>query len=230
MRLFFLVVGYVVVANPLVFGQVNLDHPDQFYTNGKKADGWSRDEDNGLRSSFWFAKNPRNSLTYEQQIVIIYDARPDVAYYFDATTKRFVGRCDLATGKYSLLPQEFRRERISDIHESWFPSPGRLPTVGQLLPALPAGIAANETQLQLPPPTARFPRLDSSKWDTSYMSAGGQRVRAIVEFRGNSGAYRFVDDDTTGNLSNVQYASDGQVLRVSGRWSLNRLAHSWEKF
>ena len=198
--------------------QVRLQHPDQFYTNGKKIGGWTRDTTNRLRSTFWFAKHPEDSLAYKQQIVIIYEADPTKAYYFDSTTKAFVGRFDMQSEQYSLLPKQFRRERLEAIDKSQFPPPGPMPTIGTMLERPGGGMPSNQT-LMPPPPTTEFPRLQASSWETTYTTAGG-RVRAEVDFQGTRGTYLLVETKTEGILSEVQYAVRQDSFSITGRWSL----------
>jgi hypothetical protein len=200
--------------------QVRLQHPDQFYTNGKKIDGWTRDTANRLRSTFWFAKNPEDSLAYQQQIVIIYDSDQTKSYYFDSTTKEFVGRFDMASEKYSLLPKQFRRESLGGIDESRFPPPGPMPTIGQMFERPGGGMPSNQKTMMMPPPTTEFPRLQTSSWDTNYTTAGGKRVRAKVDFHGNRGTYLLVGTNTAGSLSDVQYTVRQDSFSITGRWSL----------
>ncbi|MBS9405390.1 hypothetical protein KG088_17420 [Halomonas sp. TRM85114] len=220
--------------------QVQLRHPDQFYTNGEKSDGWTRDSEKRLRSTFWFAKNPESSLSYQQQIVIVYDKAPNKAYYFDTATKQFIGWFDLATERYSLLSPEYRRERIEEIDESWFPPPSDLPTIGEMFEIAPADLNGNfhcfiETGkevsqpmcerenpniMRMPPPTAQFPRLHASSWDTSYTNADGSRVRARVDLKGDSGTYQLTNNEVTGDLSNIKYIIDQEVISITGQWAL----------
>ncbi len=44
-------------------------------------------------------------------------------YYYNWRTKRYWGRCDLTTGKYSLLPADKKKETLDEIKESDFPPP-----------------------------------------------------------------------------------------------------------
>lgn len=202
-------------------GQVQLRHPEQFYTNGEKSDGWTRENDKGLRSTFWFAKNPADSLAYQQQIVIVYDSAPSKAYYFDSTTKEFVGRFDLQSQKYSLLPKKFRRGQIQKIDESWFPPPGELPTIGEMFQRPEPGGPTNKNRMMVPPPTTQFPRLHDSSWDTNYQTANGDRVRANVDFQGNHGTYILSGSNAVGQLTNIRYSSGQDALLITGQWSLN---------
>jgi hypothetical protein len=213
-------VAWLACTAGITPAQVRLRHPDQFYTNGEKVDGWTRDTDNRLRSTFWFAKNPENSLVYRQQIVIIYDAAPTKAYYFDATTKEFVGRFDLASEQYSLLPKPFRRERLAEIAEARFPPPGPMPTIGDMFERPDGGLPSNQQTMMPPPPTTEFPRLQASSWDTNYTTAEGSRIRARVDFQGNHGTILLVGTNTTGRLLDVRYAVRQDAFAITGRWSL----------
>lgn len=236
-----LLVFILLTSISVVFAQVQLQHPDQFYTNGDKTDGWSRDSEKRLRSTFWFAKNPENSLEYQQQIVIVYDEAPDKAYYFDSTTKKFIGRFYLASEQYSLLRPEYRRGRIEEIDESWFPTPSNLPTIGEMFEPPPVCVQENflclieadneispttdvlpsPVKMMMPPPTAQFPRLHESSWDTSYTTDDGSRIRARVDFKGSRGAYRLADSEAVGALSNIQYSSGQDAISIAGQWSLS---------
>lgn len=211
----------VLTCSPeIANAQVQLRHPDQFYTNGEKTDAWTRDHEKRLRSTFWFAKNPANSLAYQQQIVIVYDSAPNKAYYFDSTTKEFIGRFDMQSENYSLLPKESRRERIEEIDESWFPRPGEMPTIGAMFERPGGGVPLNQKMMMMPPPTKEFPRLHASSWDTNYTTADRSRVRAKVDFNGNRGTYLVVGTNTAGELSHVQYEVREDAIFITGRWSL----------
>lgn len=231
---------FVACSTNFATAQVNLRHPDQFYTNGEKTDGWTRDSEKRLRSTFWFAKNPENSLVYQQQIVIVYDRAPNRAYYFDTTTKEFIGWFDLATERYSLLSPEHRRGLIEEIDESWFPPPSDLPAIDEMIEFSPEGMndnfhclietgndvpppaceRTNSNKMMMPPPTAQFPRLHESSWDTSYTTANGSRVRARVDVKGASGTYQLSNSEAVGYLSNIQYSIGQEEFSITGRWSL----------
>jgi hypothetical protein len=43
------------------------------------------------------------------------------AYYYNWSTRRHWGRMDLETGKYSMLPEDKRKEKLTDIAEKDFP-------------------------------------------------------------------------------------------------------------
>lgn len=208
------------VRSSVGFAQDGLEHPDQFYTNGEKVDSWTRNEQAELMSTFWFARNPVKSLGYRQQIVIVYDDQPDKAYYFDSTTKKFVGRMELDSGKYSMLDESDRRERIEDIDEAAFPVPGDMPAIGDMFGRLEDGSPGNPKMMMMAPPTMKFPRFEDSTWDTSYMTTNRQRIRATVQFDGNKGTYQLIGTNTTGRLFNVRYKMNDDDFRITGTWIL----------
>ena len=195
--------------------QQELDHPIQFYSNGKKVDAWTRNDSAGLNSTFWFARNPAKSLVYQQQIVIVYDSEPDKAYYFDVTTKKFIGRYDFESEKYSLLPRESRRKSLKEIDH--FPPAGGLPAITQMFDGAPSG---NQNTLLPPPPTKRYPRLHKTSWDSNYTAADGTRVRATINFNGNRGTYRLVGTNAVGTMSEIKYLTRRSDYLITGRWAL----------
>ncbi len=210
-------------------GQAPGRRPDQFYTNGERIDAWTAASQQRGRTTFWFARHPADSAAYRQMLAIIYDDQPDRVFYIDAATRQLVGRVDLNTDRFSLLPAEARGSRLQDIDESSFPPPGELPRVAELFEPLPAGEPANENRLRLPPPTIEFPRLKQSSWETSYMAIDRTRVRATLDLDNGGGTYRLHDKPGTGHLSEIQYESktDGHI--VHGRWTLGN-SSGWFKF
>jgi len=74
---------------------------------------------------------------------IYYPATPKYCYYYNPVKKRYWGRYDLEAQAYSMLDEKDRKENLSDIPESAFPKPGKMPEVpgakeGIILPAPPA--------------------------------------------------------------------------------------------
>jgi hypothetical protein len=162
--------------------------PDQFYTNGESMNAWMVVPQLRGRTTFWFARNPADSAAYRQMLAIIYDDRPEQVLYIDSATKRFVGRLDLKTDRFSLLPKAARSHRLQDIQESAFPTPGELPRVADMFEPLTAGERGNKNRLLLPPPTPQFPRFKNSQWETCYMSADRFQVRSIMELENDRGS------------------------------------------
>lgn len=65
----------------------------------------------------------------------------------------------------------------------------------------------------------------NSNWDSRY-TADGQRIRALVEFRGGRGSYDIMDSRgnvlATGQLSQLQYLVNGpNDLLITGNWRLD---------
>lgn len=196
-----------------------LRQPEQFYSNGEKVNGWTKGS--GMRTTFWFARYSNDDWAYRQQLVIIYDNEPNKSYYYDVGTKRFVGRFDMESDRYSLLPVAERRARRSDIDEGDFPPPGQMPTIQQMIGRDDEG-PGNQSQMLLPPPTPEYPRLQTSSWDTTYTTPGLRgRVRARIDFDGDEGRYTLEGGGGVGRLADIEYrGTDQGGFLVTGRWFL----------
>ena len=69
-------------------------------------------------------------------------------YYYNWSQKRYWGRMDLDTGKYSLLPEGKRKEKLTDIAEKDFPEPVARETI-----VIPGTEDLKMTELPPPLPT-----------------------------------------------------------------------------
>ncbi|MGD0042079.1 MAG: hypothetical protein ABSE84_17030 [Isosphaeraceae bacterium] len=197
----------------------NAQYPEQFYTNGKDMDAWRADPMvTGRKTTLWFTKEPGDKISYRQSLVLVDDNQPEWAYYKDMGTEKFVGRYSFRLDKYSILPEEARRQDRDDIPEKAFPKPGDLPTVDQLLSG-----SRNRHKLSDPPPTKNYPRLETSSWESSYFTDRHQRIATKVSFNGAQGIYRFRanGDEFEGTLEDVRYETTDQGLfLIRGAWKL----------
>lgn len=193
----------------------------QFHANDKGEYGWTENSKSKLRSTTWFAKNPNDSATYRQIAAVIYDGKPGEVLYLDRTAKRVVGRLDLESEKFALLPASDQRLR-QPIDKFKFPTASELPRVEEMFEPLPDGQTGNGDRLQLPPPTLQFPRLEHSTWDTSYMSADKFLIRSILQFDSGRGTYRLTQKPGAGQLSNVKYERETDEHVIRGNWNLGR--------
>ncbi len=198
-----------------------IDAPNQFYTNGVRIDGWTRDETAGEMVSLWFGKNPKDSLSYRQLKAIIKDDTPDKILYYDLVARRFVGRYDLKLEKYSLLRPSDRKERLEDITEGLFPPAGEKPPIGELFDP-PMDGQPNDDILMKPPVTMMFPELENSEWDAYYTTAAGERIRVNVRLNGRQGTYRSVGWNEPAVLRDVQYSRRENGHAIQGRWALGQ--------
>ena len=215
--------GLLVFAATAV-AQPTLNHPDQFYSNGEKVNAWTVNKNEKLMSTFWFVKNPKKSLNYQQQIAIVYDNEPDQIYYFSAAEKKFIGRFDIEEGAYSLLKPADRRAKRSDIPSGAFPPPDGLPKVGEMFPLPPPGEEANNEEMMMPPPTMQHPQFEQSEWDSFYATPNNGRQRAKIKFNGDVGTYKLAGSNSEGELSEVVYemqANSGR-FEIRGRWQLGQ--------
>jgi hypothetical protein len=218
----------IVLAVVLVGGnwstalaQLQLNHPEQFYSNGEKVNAWTTNPDAKVMSTFWFVKNPKDSLVYQQMIAIVYDNQPGLVYYYGVTEKKFVGRFEIENQKYSMLKPQDRRQKLADIPPGAFPPADEMPSVGDMLPPPTEG-EANDDEMMMPPPTMQFPQLEDSVWESAYATPQGRRVRAKIIFNGNEGVYQLQNSDSEGELSDVVYQMQASQNRfeIRGRWTL----------
>jgi hypothetical protein len=202
--------------------QLQLNHPDQFYTNGETLNAWTVNQDAKLMSTFWFVKNPKNSLSYQQQIAVVYDNDPQRVYYYSLAEKKFIGRFEIETGKYSMLAPQDRRQKRKDIPDGAFPPADDPPSVGEMFPPPADGEPPSDEQMMMPPPTMQFPQFEKSEWDSFYAAPDGRRVRAKVTFDGNQGKYELKGSNFVGKLSDVEYEmqADQNRFEIRGRWKL----------
>jgi hypothetical protein len=201
------------------FDPSKIDAPQQFYTDGFKIDTWKQDEALGQMVTLWFGRNPEASVSYRPMIAVRRDNNPGKILYYDPISRRFVGRYDMALGKYSLLAPEHRLGRLEDIQEEWFPPPGEKPTIGELFDPPEDGLPSQE-QLMMPPVTMMFPRLENSTWKGFYTDIGGNRRRKMnLTFDGDRGSYEAPDVGLRGNLRNVQYETQENGLVIRGNWA-----------
>jgi hypothetical protein len=197
---------------------------DQFYANDDGVYGWSVEAKKNVKTTTWFVKNPADSSTYDQLTAVLYDDKPGQVYYLDKARKRVVGRLDLETEKFSLLPSDAQKVRQA-LEKYQFPSADSLPRVEQLfqsLQPLPEGSGGNHERLALPPPTFQHPRLEHSEWDSSYMSADRFTIRCTVRLDGDEGTYQLRDKPGTGRLSDVTYERGDEEHIIRGNWALGQ--------
>jgi len=83
-----------------------------------------------------------NVTTYSYHYTIYYTARPRYVYYYNPVKKYYWGRYDLEAKGYSMLKEEDRKEKLTDIKEEAFPKPG-------LMPAIPD--SADNEKIEIPP-------------------------------------------------------------------------------
>jgi hypothetical protein len=83
------------------------------------------------RGSGYYYRNytyySRKYSRYLYHMAVYYPSRPRYVYYYNPYTRKYWGRYDRSTGRYSLLADCNKRERLSDIPESAFPPGGAMP-------------------------------------------------------------------------------------------------------
>ena len=214
-------VAAVANAQP-PFDPKKIDAPEQFYTDGFKIDTWKRDENLGQMVALYFARNPKYSVSYKHLIAVRRDNNLGKIVYYNPVSRKFVGRYDMASGKYSLLAPEHRLERLEDIREEWFPPPGDKPPIGELFDP-PEDGPPSDVQLLMPPATFEFPRLEKSTWKGFYTDIGSSRRRKMtMSFNGQNGKYEAPEVNIRGDFSHVRYETEETALAIHGTWSVGR--------
>ena len=209
-----------VFVGVMIATDANAQYPDQFYTNGVHIDVWRTETEKGQKSTLWFCREPGDKITYKESLAVIYDNKPEYVYFIDLGTRKFVGRYSFIQDKYSILPEDARRQNKDDIPEDAFPEPGELPTVAQLISG-----SQNQNTLLDPPPTKLYfmPGLKTSSWNSTYFTDQRLRIQAKVSFNGGKGTYTFRADgrEFLGTLNDVRYeVTDQDLFLIRGTWIL----------
>jgi len=79
--------------------------------------------------------------------VVFFPSKPRHFYYFNGYTRRYWGRFDRQAKGYSKLAEADQRELVSEITETAFPPPGKMPP----LPESTDGVAMDPPPEDLPP-------------------------------------------------------------------------------
>lgn len=109
---------------------------------------WTFSSTAGYYFASYFFRLTVSATNYSYHYAIYYESRPRYIYYFNPYTKRYWGRYDLeAAAKdpqtaYSLLKEDDRREKLTDIPEEAFPKPAAMPQVPD---------AEDDLQMEPPP-------------------------------------------------------------------------------
>ena len=94
--------------------------------------GWTYYSARGYYYRTHYYKPEPEYLGYRHQYCIHYTTQPRYLYFFDPEERAYWGRFDTrgAPGaQYSVLAEEDRREKLTDIPETAFPPPGPIPLI-----------------------------------------------------------------------------------------------------
>ncbi len=111
-------------------------------------DSWTYNEINNYSYCRYYYRPTVSVTSYSYHYVVYYPSYPRYYYYYNPVRHVYWGRFEVdKDGKakgYSLLAEKDRKEKLSDIPESAFPKPGKMP-------AVPDSTDAEKMQ---PPPAA----------------------------------------------------------------------------
>jgi hypothetical protein len=100
------------------------ERPRQFYTTKMVYDR----EGDYSRGAYYFKVKPSDA-NYKFHYVIRLKSDPQHLYFYNPATKKFWGRFDALKQKYSLLAEEDRVSRLTDLSSARFPEPGPMPPI-----------------------------------------------------------------------------------------------------
>ncbi len=103
----------------------NLQYGRQYYA------GWSNNyyQSRGYYYRNYYYKPYASYPTYKYHYCIYYPSRPRYVYYYNPVRRRYWGRYDIEAKGYSLLADDDQKEKLSDIPEDAFPTPGNMPAI-----------------------------------------------------------------------------------------------------
>lgn len=97
-----------------------------------------------FRKYSYFSNHHRE---FRHHYAFYFNHRPKHVYFFNPHKNQWWGRYDLETKGYSLLKEEDRKAELSDIPETAFPKPGKMPAEeqGGATMDIPPGFAVEAT-------------------------------------------------------------------------------------
>ncbi len=120
------VIALVMVSAVSAFANVSEAGHRQYYSS------WSYYPSTTYYYSTYYYQPQQNSSGYNYHYCISYPAQPRYVYYYNPHSRVYWGRLDLE-GKdgnvYSILKEEDRKEKLSDIPETAFPKPAAMPVI-----------------------------------------------------------------------------------------------------
>ncbi len=85
---------------------------------------------------------------YRHHYVMYFKSRPGHLYFYNPYSKRYWGRCAVNhQGGYSMLPPQYRMEKLSTIPESAFPEPVDPPAIPETVDGLPLDLPPDDLPL-----------------------------------------------------------------------------------
>jgi hypothetical protein len=101
-----------------------MERPRQYYSTRMVYDR----EGDYYRGAYYF-KVKATDGNYKLHYVIRLKSEQHYLYFFNPVTKKFWGRYDALKQKYSVLAEEDRVSRLSDLSNARFPEPGPMPPI-----------------------------------------------------------------------------------------------------
>jgi hypothetical protein len=123
--------------------------PRQYYS------GWQKNSSHGYYYRHYYYKPTSEYSGYKHHYTIYYPSRPNHYYFYNPYTKHYWGRCPVHTNgkeQYSLLAEADRKENLSEIPESAFPAPGKMPAIPESKDGAPMDLPPDDLPQDALPP------------------------------------------------------------------------------
>ncbi|MGE0375454.1 MAG: hypothetical protein AB7I48_16420 [Planctomycetaceae bacterium] len=144
----FLIIA-AVLAGTMLTAQQSQAAYRQYYSS------WSYYPSRSYYYRTYYYKPYPTYTSYNYHYCVHYPSQPRYVYYYNPHRGHYWGRFDLegkAGEQYSILKEEDRKPKLSDIPESAFPPPAAMPTIpdsedGEAV-AVPEGVPQQDTPAQ----------------------------------------------------------------------------------
>ncbi|MCE9531412.1 MAG: hypothetical protein K8T89_09875 [Planctomycetes bacterium] len=126
LRWFVLVVGMASLAGT----DVGSNQAEAHYAYRQYYDtSWSYNTTYSYHYRRYYYKPTVQAVSYSYHYTIYYPSRPRYVYYYNPVKRYYWGRYDLEDKGYSMLKEEDRKEKLTDIKEEAFPKPAAMPAI-----------------------------------------------------------------------------------------------------
>ncbi len=90
---------------------------------------WGYSNSNSYYYTSYYYRPVATVESYHRHYCVYYPSQPRYVYYYNPSRRVYWGRYDLKEKGYSLLAEEDRKEKLTDIPEEAFPAPASMPLI-----------------------------------------------------------------------------------------------------
>ena len=153
------------------------DYPNRTFVDGDKV------AHVGYYQTWHFIKGqPSDPFWFQRQVVRTYD-QPNKKWFYDQTTRVWVGVWDDARKAYAKLPKARRRHLISDIPTSDFPEANVIPHLAELVPGFAGRVPPASPLMGEPPDPTSTRRVSDDAKNINDTLGPGRPERICIACR-----------------------------------------------